>query len=329
MTPAYPPPGTNGRDSDDTAASLALYRIILDNVADVVVRGDRSLKRSYVSPAVRDMLGYEPAELLGGCGFALVHPDDRGRVEATIRKLDPANPLLALTFRMCRKDGSFVWVEGRYRHIPEDNGVLAVLRDITARKSAEDALADANERLAEANLILQALANQDGLTGLANRRCFDARLAEEVARSMRHGVPLGLVMTDIDSFKRFNDQYGHLAGDDCLRRVAVAVGAAPHRPGDLAARYGGEEIAVLLPGIDKAGVARLAEKMRANVEALRIAHAGTEAGLVTISAGASVLGTPAPPDAPLALVAAADRALYQAKIGGRNRVRVSLPVPAG
>jgi diguanylate cyclase (GGDEF)-like protein/PAS domain S-box-containing protein len=323
------PLGATDPPGDDAEAALTLYRIILDNVADVVVRGDRMLKRSYVSPAAREVLGYEPAELIGGCGLGLVHPDDLGRVEATIRKLSPEKPLLTMVFRMRRKDGSYVWVEGRYRHMPEDGGVLAVMRDITARKKAQDELADAYERLGEANLALQALANQDGLTGLANRRCFDARLAEEFARAMRQGLSLGLVMTDIDAFKRFNDRYGHLAGDDCLRRVGVAVGAALHRPGDIAARYGGEEIAVLLPAADEAGVARLAEQMRANVEALRIAHAGSEFGVVTISAGASVLNPPVPQDSRLELLAAADRALYQAKIGGRNRVRVSLPIRAG
>jgi diguanylate cyclase (GGDEF)-like protein/PAS domain S-box-containing protein len=325
---ALSPPGQDAGPLDG-AAQLALYRLMIENVADMITRGDRNLKRSYVSPASREMLGFEPAEMVGGVGYDLVHPDDRGRVRATIRQLGPANPQLDLDFRMQRKDGAWIWVEARYRHIPEDGGVLAVLRDITARKVAEERLAEAYDKLADANVTLQALVNRDGLTGLANRRCFDMQFAEEFHRAVRHNQPLALLLIDVDSFKAFNDRYGHLPGDDCLRRVCAAIRAVLRRPGDLAARYGGEEIAVLLPATDEAGAVRVAERMRGAIAGLAIEHRGSLLGVVSISVGVSALIAPTTADRPDDLIVAADQALYQAKLAGRNQVRALAPTRAG
>jgi diguanylate cyclase (GGDEF)-like protein/PAS domain S-box-containing protein len=311
----------------DPAAELALYRQIVENVADIIVRGDLGFRRTYVSPAAREILGYEPAELIGGSGLELVHPDDRARVQASIAQLGPSHPRLAFMFRMRRKDDSYIWIGASYRHLPEDGGVMAVLRDVTKYKAVEAALADANEKLADANLALQALVNRDGLTGLANRRCFDARLAEEFRRASRQELPLALVLLDVDDFKLFNDRYGHLAGDDCLCRISRAIEGVLRRPGDLAARYGGEEIAVLLPATDDAGAMQLAEQIRVAVAALGIEHLGGATGVVTVSAGVSALVPSAEGDLPADLVAAADRALYRAKLAGRNRVGGALAVP--
>jgi diguanylate cyclase (GGDEF)-like protein len=200
-----------------------------------------------------------------------------------------------------------------------------VLRDITKYKDVEGALAEANEKLADANLALQALVNRDGLTGLANRRCFDAQLAEEFRRAGRQGLPVALVLLDVDGFKLFNDRYGHLAGDECLRRICGAVEGVLHRPGDLAARYGGEELAVLLPATDETGALLIAEQLRSAVGALGIPHLDSASGTVTISAGASVI-IPGCDDEPADLIHAADRALYRAKQAGRNRAQVALPI---
>jgi diguanylate cyclase (GGDEF)-like protein/PAS domain S-box-containing protein len=305
----------------DPATEPPLYRLIVENVADVIVLGDAAHRRIYVSPTVREILGYEPAELIGGHGLDLVHPDDRGRVQAALADLGPSHPRLAFMFRMRRKNGSYVWIGGSYRHLPEYGGVLSVLRDITKYKQVEDALAEANEKLADANLALQALVNRDGLTGLANRRCFDDQLAEEFRRAARQQLPLALVLLDVDGFKLFNDRYGHLAGDDCLRRICGVL----RRPGDLAARYGGEEIAVLLPATDDRGAVLIAEQIRSTVGGLGIAHLDSANGMVTISAGASFM-IPGGDDEPAGLIQAADRALYQAKQAGRNRVHVAPPI---
>jgi len=181
--------------------------------------------------------------------------------------------------------------------------------------------------LHDANVQLTMLAALDGLTGIANRRAFDDRFAQEWNRAMRVGSPLALLMIDIDHFKQFNDKYGHHAGDHALIRVAQGLSCAMHRTGDLVARFGGEEFAVLLPHTDVAGAAKLAEQIRQSTAALEIGHQGSPYGHVTVSIGCAVF-TPAPPtpgENRLQLLTAADQALYQAKRAGRNCVEIAAP----
>lgn len=190
----------------------------------------------------------------------------------------------------------------------EDGALLAVvetLRDMTEQKRAQAAL----ERLAA----------RDGLTGVANRRSFDERLPVEWRRAARDHAPLSLLMIDVDHFKRFNDTYGHLRGDDCLQRVAGAIDGVVFRPGDLVARYGGEEFAVILPSTGLDGALIVADRILAGVRHLGIEHAGSEFGRVSLSIGAAAC-VPAEPGNGTPLVDAADRALYRAKREGRGRV---------
>lgn len=167
---------------------------------------------------------------------------------------------------------------------------------------------------------LRQLALIDGLTGLGNRRHFDQTLDREFQRASRDGSPLALVIIDIDHFKAFNDRYGHQGGDECLRAVAAAVGGKLHRPADLAARYGGEELAVLLPSTDETGAIGLAHDIQAAVRALGIVHAGSPLGRLTISTGVAAF-VPGRPADPALLVRAADQALYAAKDAGRDTIR--------
>jgi diguanylate cyclase (GGDEF)-like protein/PAS domain S-box-containing protein len=184
----------------------------------------------------------------------------------------------------------------------------------------------ASARLYEEVRQRATLALVDALTGVANRRQFDAELEREWRRGIRSGAPLSLLLLDVDGFKAFNDRYGHPAGDDCLRQVAAALADVPRRAADLVARYGGEEFAMVLPEIDPAGAESIAEAARATVEALAIPHAASAAApVVTISAGAATRW-PVRGGSAMALVAAADHALYLAKRQGRNRVQVA-PAP--
>jgi diguanylate cyclase (GGDEF)-like protein len=174
--------------------------------------------------------------------------------------------------------------------------------------------------VANANRTLAILATRDGLTGLANRRHFDTFLEAAFDHAQRLLAPVALILLDVDFFKKYNDRYGHQAGDECLRQVSRAAGSVLLRPGDLIARYGGEEIVVVLPGTDEGGAELVAERMRAAVEALRIEHLDSPHGVVTVSVGFSAIIPGRLEDTAAQLLGAADAALYRAKQSGRNRV---------
>jgi diguanylate cyclase (GGDEF)-like protein len=159
------------------------------------------------------------------------------------------------------------------------------------------------------------------LTGIANRRHFDKILEGEFRRAMRDGTSLSLVMIDVDHFKRFNDLYGHPAGDDCLRQIGLTLKGAMHRPGDLAARYGGEEFILLLPNTSVIGAGAVAESVLKAIRALRITHNASPEKIVTSTLGVATLAPKQGLDRPEDLVTAADQMLYAAKAGGRYTVR--------
>jgi diguanylate cyclase (GGDEF)-like protein len=194
-----------------------------------------------------------------------------------------------------------------------------LIHQIGRRAQTETRLRQSQRELQASNQTLQAHALQDGLTGLANRRGFDAGLCKEFARAMRHGRPLALIMIDVDHFKQYNDTYGHPAGDACLRSISAAIKDSQSRPGDLSARYGGEEMVVLLPDTSLEGALAVAERIRATILALQMPHAGSSFGMVTISAGVAACIPLRNNCSESQLLEAADQALYLAKAGGRNR----------
>jgi len=168
--------------------------------------------------------------------------------------------------------------------------------------------------------MLERLANIDGLTELANRRRFDELYEQEWQRAIQSGRPLSLALLDIDAFKQFNDRYGHPAGDRALRSVARTAGAAMHRPGDLAARYGGEELLLLLPETDAQSAHAIAETLRAAIAGLAIPHeASSVAPVLTVSIGGATFD-PGGDEQPFELFEAADAQLYRAKQAGRDQV---------
>lgn len=297
----------------DAARSEAELRTLAESCTDVIVRLDPDFRRRYVSPACRDLLGYEPAELLGGHPRETVHPNDWPALQAGLTCLRKGEQSPGLTYRCRDKNGRYIWLELRGRSLAGGEGYVVVLRDITLRKQAED-------QLAKANRILEVLALQDSLTGLANRRAFDDALLREFRRTARERAPLALVLIDADHFKGYNDLYGHPAGDAALCAIANAVRRSLQRPGDFAARYGGEELVVLLPSTDQSGAKALAERIRQQVRLLDLEHVGSPHGVVTISAGVAAIH-PAIDGGPADLLDAADHALYAAKASGRDQVR--------
>ena len=196
-----------------------------------------------------------------------------------------------------------------------------LVRQIELRTTAEAELTKTHASLEKLNRTLERLAMQDGLTGLANRRQFDVTLHHEFSRATRQASALALIMMDVDCFKQYNDIYGHAAGDECLRTISHLIGElTARRPGDLAARYGGEEIAVLLPNTDVAHAVAIADTIRRAIRALEIEHSGSPDGFVTISAGVDARVPARDTGEPTELILAADKALYEAKKKGRNQV---------
>lgn len=208
-----------------------------------------------------------------------------------------------------------------YRVLTAQNTALSRAKDRleerVEQRTAE--LARANESLQEANVRLEAFSRTDGLLQIANRGYFDERLQSQCLDGMRNGRNVGLLMIDVDYFKRYNDRHGHQAGDDCLRAVAQAVKRAAPRATDLVARYGGEELAVILPDTGPEGALLVAQRVVREVAALKLPHGASDASpQVTVSVGA-VSRIPGTRDAPKSLIADADAALYEAKSSGRNR----------
>ena len=231
--------------------------------------------------------------------------------------------------------GLLLWVGGAYsRRLQQELDEQVRLRgEITqANQGLEAKVAERTAELQAANQQLEVLSNTDGLTGLSNRHRFDQVWAQEWQRAVRQGLPLAVVMIDVDHFKLYNDQFGHPAGDECLRRVAAVLAHSVRRAGELAARYGGEEFVVVLPGLDANGALQEAERIRTEVSALGIPHTGSSAGaVVTVSLGVASR-VPQREEGLYLLLQEADDALYQAKHGGRNRVGlasgISSPPPS-
>jgi diguanylate cyclase (GGDEF)-like protein len=190
-------------------------------------------------------------------------------------------------------------------------------------RELEALVQERTQALAQANQRLELLSNTDGLTGIANRRHFDDALAREWARAQRARTPLALIMLDVDVFKHFNDHYGHLAGDACLQALALTLAqTGARREGELAARFGGEEFVVLLPGSDLRAAADVARHIQEAVHQLALPHEGAPSGIVTVSFGVASV-QPQRDQLPEMLVRLADRAMYRAKQGGRNRIELA------
>ena len=302
----------------------ANFRLLAEQSSDMVTRIGLDNRLLYVSPACVRITGWSAEDLLDTSALAGIHADDMERVEQAITALKNGEAEEArFVYRQRHRDKGEIWAEAALHvTLASDNGtvdgVVAVVRDITEQKDLQDKLAS--------------LATTDGLTGLANRRAFDERLAEEWARARRDGTQLSLLLIDVDHFKKFNDHYGHLAGDGCLRALGRTLSALVKRPADLAARYGGEEFAVLLPNTGPDGCAEVGEAIRHALHELATPHAqNPPSRLVTVSIGAAAsLPSQSAMDCSK-LVAAADRALYAAKDGGRDRLVMSgqiVPWPA-
>jgi diguanylate cyclase (GGDEF)-like protein/PAS domain S-box-containing protein len=295
----------------------SLHALVSENSRDAIIVADLSGHRSYGSAAAASITGWKPEELMTAEGIELIHPDDRDRAQTIMGELKSGAEGAMIECRVRKEDGGYLWVEASLRlvkgeHDGEPSRMLNIVRDISQHKEAE-------RKLQQAYDAVEALAVTDALTGLANRRHFDQYLATEWRRSARDRQPLSLIMMDVDQFKLFNDSYGHVRGDGCLKQIAEACMDVVSRPGDLVARFGGEEFVVILPNTDNYGAVKVAQEICDSVSFRRLPHASSTAGVVTISLGCATL-IPRFGKHTYDLIESADRALYRAKELGRNRV---------
>lgn len=291
-------------------------REMIDGTTDFVVTFGQDETLLLTNRSFRTVLGFDE-DVVEHLRIAdVIRADLRDRFHEELAELRREKVARYLRTVFVARDGMNIEVEGALSFVTDEapRVTRAIFRDISSRLQSERALRAANE-------ALERLASTDGLTHLANRRSFDESLRYEISRARRLGAPLAVVLVDVDNFKAFNDQYGHPAGDACLRRIGGVLLRTARRVGEVAARYGGEEFAMILPGSDAEGAHELAEQARSAIRELRIPHEGNPPGFVTASFGVAVLD-PAGMDSTAFLVAA-DAALYRAKSRGRDRVEIA------
>lgn len=296
---------------------VALHNLVTANSRDAIVISDFKGLPSYVSPSMRILGGWSPEEIARQNPLELAHPDDLENIKEALRELHDSIDSTVIELRTRTRKGDYIWVECSMRVYRDPAtgkraGILNLIRNIGERKRAE-------QELQAAYIAVESMAVVDALTGLANRRRFDEYLTKEWRREMRDGKSLSLLMLDADYFKSYNDAYGHVRGDGCLKQIAEACMDVVARPGDLVARYGGEEFAIILPETDNKGAMQVGNEICEALRNRRLKHEANPDGIVTISIGCATM-TPERGRHSTDMVEIADKALYRAKHSGRNRV---------
>jgi diguanylate cyclase (GGDEF)-like protein/PAS domain S-box-containing protein len=270
-------------------------------------------RRRYANRTMAEKIGVSPKEFID-LPISMSWKDE-SHLQSINSRLNSGRQLQAEEVVRINADQKPLWLEmtSQKFFVSGQSYTLTWHNDVTKRKIQSEELRKANIQLAE-------LSTTDGLTGLKNRREFDRSLNIEWDRACRSGKTLGLIMIDVDFFKLYNDEYGHPAGDSCLKAVSGQLAEYTRRASDFAARYGGEEFAVLCSLTSEPQLTDLAENIRTAISKLNIPHSRSDFGRVTVSVGSAVVA-PTLEEAQTSLVKKADEALYRAKGGGRNQAR--------
>lgn len=304
----------NGSMMNDSA----VYKTLLESTKAIPWKIDwATMTFAYIGPQIETLLGWPQGSWLSANDWAeRMHPEDREWVVNFCVAQSQSGIDHEADYRALTRDGRYVWIRDVVHVLRNAAGeveaLVGFMFDISERKQTEQKLLQLQKQLEE-------LSYQDGLTGVANRRMFDNRFQMEWSNAQRTSQPLSLILLDIDYFKQYNDHYGHVRGDDCLKNVGQALSGAAVRPRDLLARYGGEEFVLLLPETDAQAAAQVAERCRQLIRGQNIQHAHSQvAPQLTISLGVGTL-IPGPLDQPQAFLERVDRLLYKAKHQGRNQ----------
>ncbi|MDP3777263.1 sensor domain-containing diguanylate cyclase [Methylotenera sp.] len=300
-------------------ADSAVYKTLLESTKAIPWKINWStLQFSYIGPQIEALLGWSPDSWLTVEDWASrMHPDDRAWVVDFCVAQSKAGTDHEADYRALTKDGQYIWIRDVVHVVRKENGevdsLIGFMFDITERKDTEQKLIELQKQLEE-------LSFKDGLTGVFNRRMFDSVMEVEWANANRNRQPLSLIMLDIDYFKQYNDYYGHIQGDECLKRVANVLACVATRSRDFFARYGGEEFILVLPETDEAAAFKIAERCRNMIFKAQIPHEKSLVSqLLTISIGISTI-TPTRNDEAIKFIATVDKQLYVAKEKGRNSI---------
>lgn len=324
-TPPYSPESEPASTVKDLKKQLLetqeLLSIIMENNPFAIFWKDRDLIYQGSNQRFAEMAGFsKPDEVVGKTDYEMPWGvDNEIGAEACrssdFRVIESGIEEIHIIEQIKQENDVVVWTDTSKVPIRDSEGlvigVLGVLEDITPRKLIEQELEVANRKL-------KILSRIDSLTQVANRRYFDERISDEWSRAIRDKSQIAIILFDVDHFKKFNDDYGHPGGDKCLTLIAETAKNLLKRPSDLIARYGGEEFIILLPHVDRAGAASIAEKIRSAVENLEVELEGKIAR-VSVSLGFAT-EYPVRNSSPGKLISTADKALYRAKELGRNRV---------
>lgn len=294
-----------------------VYKTLLESTKAIPWKIDwATLKFSYIGPQIENLLGWSPESWVSVEDWAArMHPEDRDWVVNFCVGQSKAGVDHEADYRAMTKDGEYIWIRDVVHVKRNDQGeveaLVGFMFDISERKKTEHRLLDLQKELED-------LSFKDGLTGVANRRMFDSVLEVEWNNAKRNHQPLSLILIDIDYFKQYNDTYGHIQGDDCLKRVAKTLSSAATRSKDFIARYGGEEFVLVLPETDEDSANKVAERCRQLIFKEQIPHENSQVSqLLTISMGVASI-TPLHDDQAMTFVEEVDKRLYLAKQKGRN-----------
>ncbi|MFA6179819.1 MAG: sensor domain-containing diguanylate cyclase [Candidatus Methylopumilus sp.] len=304
-------------NSEKMEPDSTVYKTLLESTKAIPWKIDwATMSFAYIGPQIEKLLGWTPASWVSANDWAeRMHPEDREWVVNFCVSQSQAGVDHEADYRALTKDGEYVWIRDVVHVVRKENGevdsLIGFMFDISERKKTEDKLLSLQKEL-------EVLSFKDGLTGVANRRMFDSIMEVEWANARRNNQPLSLLVIDIDYFKQYNDHYGHIQGDECLKRVAQALSAAATRARDFFARFGGEEFVLVLPETDAEAAKKVAERCRNLIFKEQIPHAKSEVSqMLTVSIGVGTI-TPSHKDEAIAFIEDVDKRLYQAKQQGRN-----------